>query len=141
MTWNHLEPVRQDVSLWRRLAKMSSDQGFMRQAIYCYNRVIAADKGDLDALWDRAVLYSNVDQPRRVRPSSRTFYTCTTLTVLTRAPHLPGPTSARVHVQQTSMGKAVSLCCCAQWRCSVAQISGVPEYVQSVRHNGTEPHQ
>jgi hypothetical protein len=58
--------VHQDVSLWRRLAKMSSDQGFMRQAIYCYNRVIAADRGDLDALWDRAVLYSNVDQPRKV---------------------------------------------------------------------------
>jgi hypothetical protein len=56
----------QDVSLWRRLAKMSSDQGFMRQAIYCYNKVVAANKADLDALWDRAVLYSNVDEPRKV---------------------------------------------------------------------------
>ena len=58
--------VSQDVSLWRRLAKMSSDQGFMRQAIYCYNKVIAANKADLDAQWDRAVLYSNVDEPRKV---------------------------------------------------------------------------
>jgi hypothetical protein len=62
-----LGTASQDVSLWRRLAKMSSDQGFMRQAIYCYNKVVAANKADLDALWDRAVLYSNVDEPRKVR--------------------------------------------------------------------------
>lgn len=28
----------QDVSLWKRLAEMSSEQGLVRQAIYCYSQ-------------------------------------------------------------------------------------------------------
>jgi hypothetical protein len=29
----------QDVALWHKLAEMSLDNGFIRQAIYCYNKV------------------------------------------------------------------------------------------------------
>ena len=84
---------------------MSTEQGFLRQAIYCLNRVlprpcarlftllpvvsavlqtcsrsdcrhmpeclpaqvIFMDKTDLHAQWDRAVLYSDVNEPRKVR--------------------------------------------------------------------------
>ena len=30
----------QDLDLWRRLASMSTEQGFLRQAIYCLNKVL-----------------------------------------------------------------------------------------------------
>ena len=33
----HMAPT--DVDLWRRLASLSTDLGFFRQAIYCYTRV------------------------------------------------------------------------------------------------------
>lgn len=33
-----------------------------RQAIYCLNKVISRDKRDLDARWDRAVLYAEVNE-------------------------------------------------------------------------------
>jgi hypothetical protein len=29
----------QDVALWHKLAEMSLENGFIRQAIYCYNKV------------------------------------------------------------------------------------------------------
>ncbi|GFR52663.1 hypothetical protein Agub_g15257, partial [Astrephomene gubernaculifera] len=54
----HLSP--RDLPLWKRLASMSTELGFYRQAVYCLSKVIARDRGDLDALWDRAVLYAQV---------------------------------------------------------------------------------
>jgi len=57
----------QDMDLWRRLASMSTEQGFLRQAIYCLNKVLFSERGDLHAQWDRAVLYSDVNEPRKVR--------------------------------------------------------------------------
>lgn len=45
---------------------MSADQGFQRQAIYCLNKVLFSDKGDLNSQWDRAVLYSDINEPRKV---------------------------------------------------------------------------
>lgn len=35
----HLTP--KDLSLWKRLAQLSSDHGLVRQAIYCYSQVRA----------------------------------------------------------------------------------------------------
>ncbi|KAK9844168.1 hypothetical protein WJX81_006772 [Elliptochloris bilobata] len=59
----HLTP--KDVTLWHRLATLSTELGFVRQAIYCLGKVIARDKEDLDARWDRAVLYQEVNEHRR----------------------------------------------------------------------------
>lgn len=36
----HLTP--KDISLWKRLAQLSTQQGLVRQAIYCYTQVGAA---------------------------------------------------------------------------------------------------
>ncbi|KAG2491648.1 hypothetical protein HYH03_010018 [Edaphochlamys debaryana] len=54
----HLSP--KDVALWKRLALMSTNLGFYRQAIYCLTKAIARNKADLDAVWDRAVLFAQV---------------------------------------------------------------------------------
>lgn len=64
MIAGHLPP--KDVDLWRRLAAMSTQQGFTRQAIYCLNKVLASDRTDLDSLWDKAVLLSEINMPRKV---------------------------------------------------------------------------
>lgn len=83
----------QDSDVWKRVATMSTELGYLRQAIYCLSGVsspaslidshvmheahwsacqecwmqaINRDKNDLDARWDRAVLYSEVDEPRKV---------------------------------------------------------------------------
>lgn len=45
---------------------MSTEQGFVRQAIYCLNKVVHADKEDVHALWDRAVLYTELGHHKRV---------------------------------------------------------------------------
>ncbi len=46
---------------------MSTEQGFLRQAIYCLNKVLFSARDDLHAQWDRAVLYSDVNEPRKVQ--------------------------------------------------------------------------
>ena len=53
-----------DGAKWRRLAKLSADHGMLRQAIYCLTKLLARARGDLDAQWDRAVLYAQVGEPR-----------------------------------------------------------------------------
>lgn len=40
MIFAHLTP--KDLSLWKRLATMSTQLGLIRQAIYCYSQVGAA---------------------------------------------------------------------------------------------------
>ncbi len=66
LTW---PPARlcstQDVALWRRLAAMSTEAGFFRQAIYCLCKVVQRAREDLDAQWDRAVLYAEIGETRR----------------------------------------------------------------------------
>ncbi|EFN59685.1 hypothetical protein CHLNCDRAFT_133218 [Chlorella variabilis] len=59
----HLTP--KDISLWRRLAQLSADQGLVRQAIYCYTQVLRRDREDLDARYDRAMLYADMGENRK----------------------------------------------------------------------------
>jgi len=59
----HLPP--KDLDLWRRLASMSTEQGFLRQAIYCLNKVVHGDRTDVHAQWDRAVLYTDLGHHKR----------------------------------------------------------------------------
>lgn len=54
----HFSP--RDISLWKQLAGLSTEVGYMRQAIYCLTHVIKRDKNDIDAQWDRALLYAEV---------------------------------------------------------------------------------
>ena len=56
----------QDPALWRRLAAMSQEQGFFRQAIYCLNRVLFTNRSDLSAQWDRIVLFATIGEHRKV---------------------------------------------------------------------------
>ncbi|GLI63795.1 hypothetical protein VaNZ11_006880, partial [Volvox africanus] len=49
-----------DLAFWKRLASMSTELGFYRQAVYCLTKAINRNRTDLDALWDRAVLYAQV---------------------------------------------------------------------------------
>ena len=90
----------QDVSLWKRLATLSAQLGFVRQAIYCLSKVsrpsmpvlerlrgcriqhlkalgspvglqvIIRDNHDMDARFDRAALYMDLGEPRKVRSSA-----------------------------------------------------------------------
>jgi general transcription factor 3C polypeptide 3 (transcription factor C subunit 4) len=53
------------VGLWRRLAALSTEVGFFRQAIYCLCKVIHRAREDMEALWDRAVLYAEIGETRR----------------------------------------------------------------------------
>lgn len=61
----HMTP--KDIALWKRLAALSSEMGFMRQAIYCLTKVIMRDKTDTDALFDRSLMYVEVGEARRAR--------------------------------------------------------------------------
>ncbi|GAX74553.1 hypothetical protein CEUSTIGMA_g2003.t1 [Chlamydomonas eustigma] len=56
----HLTP--KDTILWKRLASLSTELGFYRQAIYCLTKAINRSKQDLDARWDRAILYAEVNE-------------------------------------------------------------------------------
>ncbi|KAL0034582.1 hypothetical protein WJX79_009149 [Trebouxia sp. C0005] len=57
--------LSKDSQVWKRIAKMSTDLGYLRQAIYCLKNAINRDKNDLDAKWDKAVLHSEIDEPRK----------------------------------------------------------------------------
>ncbi len=93
----------QDSQVWKRIAKMSTDLGYLRQAIYCLKNVRVADhmlivfstdtwhflmqllyhamqainhdKNDLDAKWDKAVLHSEIDEPRKASKAASVKYT------------------------------------------------------------------
>ena len=54
-----------DEERWRRLARLSAEAGALRQAIYCLSKLLARARGDLDAVWDRAVLLAQVGEPRQ----------------------------------------------------------------------------
>ncbi|KAG0215651.1 transcription factor TFIIIC subunit tfc4 [Mortierella sp. GBA30] len=57
----HLTP--KDGALWKKLAVISKERGYDQQALYCFSRAYRADKDDMDALWDRSVMYQILDQP------------------------------------------------------------------------------
>lgn len=59
----HLTPKQ--VDLWRRLANMSSQQGLVRQALYCLTQVTKRDKDDQDAKYDRGILLSQLGQRKK----------------------------------------------------------------------------
>ncbi|KAF8979041.1 transcription factor TFIIIC subunit tfc4 [Entomortierella lignicola] len=51
----HLTP--KDGALWKKLAVISKNCGYDQQALYCFSRAYKADKNDMDALWDRSIMY------------------------------------------------------------------------------------
>ncbi|KAF9949323.1 transcription factor TFIIIC subunit tfc4 [Mortierella alpina] len=57
----HLTP--KDGALWKKLAVISKQRGYDQQALYCFSRAYRADKDDMDALWDRSIMYQILDQP------------------------------------------------------------------------------
>jgi general transcription factor 3C polypeptide 3 (transcription factor C subunit 4) len=59
----HLTP--RQVDLWRRLAHMSSQQGLLRQALYCLTQVTKRDKDDQDAKYDRGILLGQLGQRKK----------------------------------------------------------------------------
>lgn len=90
----------QDSQEWKRIAKLSTEQGHLRQAIYCYKNVrkqhwksflcyalvtltkccmylplqaINHDKSDLDAKWDKAVLHDTIGEPRKASISGTSW--------------------------------------------------------------------
>ncbi|KAF9100961.1 transcription factor TFIIIC subunit tfc4 [Mortierella sp. GBA35] len=57
----HLTP--KDGALWKKLAVISKDCGYDQQALYCFSRAFRADKNDMDALWDRSIMYQILNDP------------------------------------------------------------------------------
>ncbi|KAG0256692.1 transcription factor TFIIIC subunit tfc4 [Mortierella polycephala] len=57
----HLTP--KDGALWKKLAVISKEKGYDQQALYCFSRAYRADKNDMDALWDRSIMYKILEQP------------------------------------------------------------------------------
>eukprot|EP00775_Hariotina_reticulata_P002357 gene2357-2663_t len=56
-----------DVDLWHKLAVMSDEQGFHRQAIYCWNRYLYKDKDNFEARLARARLFPLVNEPWKAK--------------------------------------------------------------------------
>lgn len=69
LTACHAKP--KDWELWLMCAKMSLDQfgqdkqNYQDQAIYCYNRAIRANPDNIDAIYDRSLLYKEMGQLRK----------------------------------------------------------------------------
>ncbi|KAI1314673.1 transcription factor TFIIIC subunit tfc4 [Mortierella claussenii] len=57
----HLTP--KDGALWKKLAVISKNCGYDQQALYCFSRAFRADKHDMDALWDRSIMYQILNEP------------------------------------------------------------------------------
>ncbi|CAG8517969.1 13782_t:CDS:10 [Funneliformis caledonium] len=54
----HLTP--HDGALWKRLGLLSKNHNAVHQAIYCFSKAIRCDHNDVDAIWDRSILYSEI---------------------------------------------------------------------------------
>ncbi|GAA6000915.1 hypothetical protein JCM10207_004717 [Rhodosporidiobolus poonsookiae] len=52
----HLMGARQAAADWAELGRESRDIGLLHQAIYCFTQAVKANKDDVDAMWDRAIL-------------------------------------------------------------------------------------
>ena len=59
----HLPPKSPEV--WKDLGARSRDRGLLQQAIYCYTQAFRADKNDIEAVWDRAILYTESGKNRQ----------------------------------------------------------------------------
>lgn len=59
----HLTP--RDSPLWKRLALLSREQGQPRQAIYCFTKAIRQAPDDMDAIWDRSIIYGEIKQYKK----------------------------------------------------------------------------
>ncbi|KAG0017635.1 transcription factor TFIIIC subunit tfc4 [Podila clonocystis] len=73
----HITP--KDGDLWKKLAQISKDCGYNQQALYCFTKAYAADKTDLDSLWDKSIMQAIMEQYDR---AIRGF-----LSLLTFRPH------------------------------------------------------
>ncbi|KAK4700486.1 general transcription factor 3C polypeptide 3 (transcription factor C subunit 4), partial [Phenoliferia sp. Uapishka_3] len=79
---NHLGSEKQNASDWASLGTQSRDIGLLQQAIYCFTQAIKGDKGDVDSMWDRAML---------LQMSGSTKQATTAFTaLLSHHPHDPG---------------------------------------------------
>lgn len=47
------------------------DAGATMQAIYCYKKALDLDPKDVDALWDRSVIFREIGEHLKVRLSGR----------------------------------------------------------------------
>ncbi|GAA5850743.1 hypothetical protein JCM8547_009077 [Rhodosporidiobolus lusitaniae] len=52
----HLMGAKQAAGDWVQLGRESRDLGLLHQAIYCFTQAVKANKEDVDAMWDRAIL-------------------------------------------------------------------------------------
>ena len=57
--------TRKSTSLWHRLANLSMQQGLLRQGVFCLSEVIKRDKKDMDARYDRAMVFVSLRQHRK----------------------------------------------------------------------------
>ncbi|RIA81283.1 hypothetical protein C1645_790738 [Glomus cerebriforme] len=59
----HLTP--HDGALWKRLGLLSKNHNAIHQAIYCFSKAIRCDHNDVDAIWDRSILYSEIGELKK----------------------------------------------------------------------------
>ncbi|GAA5826171.1 hypothetical protein JCM11251_007193 [Rhodosporidiobolus azoricus] len=52
----HLMGAKKAAADWVELGRESRDLGLLHQAIYCFTQAVKANKDDVDAMWDRAIL-------------------------------------------------------------------------------------
>ncbi|GAA5902958.1 hypothetical protein JCM6882_009654 [Rhodosporidiobolus microsporus] len=52
----HLMGAKRAAADWVELGRDSRDLGLLHQAIYCFTQAVKANKEDVDAMWDRAIL-------------------------------------------------------------------------------------
>ncbi|GAA6030008.1 hypothetical protein JCM8097_009212 [Rhodosporidiobolus ruineniae] len=52
----HLMGAKKAAADWVELGRQSRDLGLLHQAIYCFTQAVKANKEDVDAMWDRAIL-------------------------------------------------------------------------------------
>ncbi|KAF8636092.1 hypothetical protein AX17_003797 [Amanita inopinata Kibby_2008] len=56
-----------DAEEWDRLARQSRDVGYKQQALYCYRKLYSLDPTNVDALWDRASLATELGDLKTAR--------------------------------------------------------------------------
>lgn len=78
---------------------MSTEQGFLRQAIYCLNKVVHGDRTDVHAQWDRAVLYTDLGHHKRVPPTPHLPPRC--LAISCSGVHLRTGVVVYIHISDT----------------------------------------
>ncbi|KAK4509384.1 uncharacterized protein ATC70_007735 [Mucor velutinosus] len=62
-----------DNDLWKELAQKSIECNATRQAIHCFSKVISNDPTDVDAIWDRAFLYKQLDDTTKAIEGFKTI--------------------------------------------------------------------